>query len=357
VKRLLILCLTLAGAIMFFTSDGAAQTGSTSSSSSGLPVEGVMPPMTGAVEWLNSPPLTTEGLRGKVVVVDFWTYTCINSIRQLPYLKAWAEKYRDKGLIVIGVHAPEFSIEQNLGNVNRATKELGISYPVAVDSNHAIWDAFNNEYWPADYFIDAKGRIRHHHYGEGDNAESEGVIRQLLTENGQTDLGPAAVQVNATGVEEAANFAEVSSPETYVGSNRADNFASPGGLVTSRSHEYRPPAKFALNQWGLDGTWTVGPEKTALDSAPGKIVFRFHARDVNLVMSPGPEGKPVRFKVTIDGQAPGNNHGVDSDGAGSGTLREPRMYQLIRQRDAIRDRTFEIEFLDPHAAAFVFTFG
>jgi thiol-disulfide isomerase/thioredoxin len=356
-KRLLVTSLLFAGALMFGASHGDAQTTPASAKASELPVEGEMPSLKGAVEWLNSPALTREALRGKVVVVDFWTYTCINSLRSLPYLRAWAEKYRDQGLIVIGVHAPEFSFERDVDNVRRETKELGITYPVAVDSDHAIWRAFNNEYWPADYFIDAKGRIRYHHFGEGDTAESEAVIRQLLTENGKSGFGNDPVQVKAAGVEAPADFADLSTPETYLGYNRADNFVSHGGELKDRSHIYRAPAQLGQNQWGLDGTWTVGYEKAALDEAPGRVVVRFHGRDLNMVLAPGPDGKPIRFKVTIDGQVPGNDRGGDIDGEGHGTVLPPRLYQLIRQRGSIRDRTFEIEFLDPHVETFVFTFG
>ena len=324
---------------------------------SDLPVEGTLPSLSGAVEWLNSPPLTAESLRGKVVLVDFWTYSCINCLRTLPYVRAWAEKYKDQGLVVIGVHAPEFAFERDQGNVRRETRALGITYPVAIDNDYKIWRAFENEYWPAHYFIDAEGRIRYHHFGEGEYAESEAVIQKLLAEAGKSNVASGFVQVKADGAMAAPDDADVASPETYIGYTRADHFASAGGEVADKPHDYSAPAKLAPNQWGLDGGWTVMDEKADLDKASGKILFRFHARDLHLVLGPGADGKPVRFRVTLDGQAPGADHGADTDADGVGTVTDQRLYQLVRQSHGIGDRTFAIEFLDPHVQAFAFTFG
>jgi len=322
-----------------------------------LPVEGAMPPLDGAVEWLNSKPLAASDLRGKVVVVDFWTYSCINCLRSLPYVRAWADKYKDQGLVVIGVHAPEFAFEKNLDNVRRAVGELKIDYPVAVDNDYAIWRAFNNEYWPAHYFVDAQGRIRHHHFGEGDYAESEAVIRQLLAEAGHAPPAGGMVETAATGTELAADMADVQSPETYVGFERAENFASPGGQLPDTPNDYAAPIDLARNQWALDGNWTVGAENAVLDAAGGRIAYRFHARDLHLVLGPGADGKPVRFRVRIDGLPPGEDHGVDTDGNGDGVVTEHRLYQLVRAKGGVRDRLFEIEFLDRGVQAYAFTFG
>ena len=323
-----------------------------------LPVEGELPSLAGAVEWLNSPPLSTEGLRGKVVLVDFWTYSCINCLRSLPYVRAWAEKYRDQGLVVIGVHAPEFAFEKNIDNVRRAVKDLNVTYPVAIDNNYAIWRAFGNQYWPAHYFVDAQGRVRYHHFGEGEYEQSESVIRQLLAEAGKSTVaGGGFVQADAAGVGLAPDDADSQSPETYVGYSRAENFATAGGEIHDQAHAYAAPASFELNQWALAGSWTVRDEKAVLADAPGRIVYRFHARDLHLVLGPGANGKPVRFRVRLDGQAPGDGHGADSDAQGLGTVSTQRLYQLVRQSGDIHDRTFEIEFLDPGVEAFAFTFG
>ncbi len=324
---------------------------------SGLPVEGELPSLDGAVEWLNSAPLTSAGLRGKVVLVDFWTYSCINCLRALPYVRAWAEKYRDQGLVVIGVHAPEFAFEKNLDNVRRVVQDLKVTYPVAIDNNYAIWRAFGNQYWPAHYFVDAQGRVRYHHFGEGEYDQSEMVIRQLLAEAGKTTAAGALVEADTSGVGLAPDDADVQSPETYVGYSRAENFASSGGEVHDRSQVYAAPASLTLNQWGLSGAWTVHDENAVLDKSSGRIVYRFHARDLHLVLGPGADGKPVRFRVLLDGQAPDASHGVDTDAQGQGSITGQRLYQLIRQSGAIRDRTFEIEFLDAGAEAFAFTFG
>jgi thiol-disulfide isomerase/thioredoxin len=315
-----------------------------------------MPDLGGAVSWLNSAPVSRESLRGKVVLVDFWTYSCINSLRELPYVKNWAATYRDAGLVVIGVHAPEFGFEKERANVENALAELRVTYPVAVDSNHRIWDAFHNEYWPADYFIDGEGRIRYQHFGEGDYDRSERIIQELLKENGATGLDGSTVNVNAGGVE-AAPGNDQQSPETYAGYGRAERFVSPGGFAEDSRKRYSPPVALSLNQWGLSGLWTVGAESAVLQTAPGKIVFQFHSRDLHMVLGPEKSGKPVRFKVSLDGAAPGDDCGVDSQPDGSGEVREPRLYQLIRQKGRVEDRTFEIEFLDPGIHAFSFTFG
>jgi cytochrome c biogenesis protein CcdA/thiol-disulfide isomerase/thioredoxin len=322
-----------------------------------LPVEGSLPSLRGAVEWLNSPPLTPEQLKGKVVLVDFWTYSCINCLRSIPYVRAWADKYRDQGLVVIGVHAPEFAFEKNIGNVKQAVAKLKIDYPVAVDNDYAIWRAFNNEYWPADYFIDAKGKIRHHFFGEGDYAESEKVIQQLLAEAGRGNLPVDMVSVSATGAEAASDAADVKSPETYIGFARSENFASPGGAVGDTPHVYATGDLKQLNDWGLSGDWTVGGQSATLNKTDGAISFRFHARDLHLVLGPSANGKPVRFRVTIDGEKPGESHGADINADGEGTVTDHRLYQLVRQSGPVVDRTFTIQFLDPDLQAYAFTFG
>ena len=297
---------------------------------SNLPVEGTMPELNGAVQWLNSPPLTREQLRGKVVLVDFWTYSCINCLRALPYVKAWAEKYKDHGLVVIGVHAPEFAFEKDPANVQQAVKDLGVTYPVALDNNLAIWQAFNNQYWPAHYFIDAQGRIRHHHFGEGEYDQSERVIQQLLREAGTTDVPAASSIPTASGVQAAADADDMrQSPETYVGYGRGAT-SPPARRSPTRRPLTRRPIRWQPNQWGLTGRWTIGEERSSLDAAGGKITFRFHARDLHLVLGPGADDKPVRFKVTLDGQPPGAAHGVDTDADGNGTVTSQRLYQLMR---------------------------
>ena len=321
-----------------------------------LPVEGQFPALTGAVAWLNSPPLTPEQLKGKVVLVDFWTYSCINCIRAIPYVRAWAEKYRDQGLVVIGVHSPEFAFEKFIPNVAKAVTDLGITYPVAIDNNFDVWRAFDNRYWPAHYFIDAKGQIRYHHFGEGDYDASERVIQTLLAEAGQANVSRDIVTVDAQGAEAADSGMADRSPETYLGYARAENFVSDGGFVKDTSHAYAPKT-LATNQWALSGQWTVNPEHAALDTAGGSISFRFHARDLHLVLGPDADGKPVRYTVTIDGAAPGAAHGADTDAAGKGIVTEQRLYQLVRQDGTIEDRTFEITFDDPGVTAYAFTFG
>ena len=330
--------------------------GKPSTGDADLAVEGALPSLMGATEWLNSPPLTADGLKGKIVLVDFWTYSCINCLRAIPYVRAWAEKYKDQGLVVIGVHAPEFAFEKSVKNVRGAVAELKIGYPVAVDNDYAIWRAFDNQYWPAHYFADAQGRIRHHHFGEGDYDESERVIQQLLGEAGQTAVSTDLVAVNATGAEVAPDMSNVGSPETYVGYDRAENFVSPGGAVEDVRHVYTA-ATPRLSEWALAGDWTVGKEDAILNETGGSIVYRFHARDLHLVLGPGPDDKPVRFRVTIDGAAPATSHGADVDADGQGIVTGQRLYQLIRQSGGVSDHTFRIEFLDPGVAAYAFTFG
>lgn len=321
-----------------------------------LGIEGGFPSLSGAVEWLNSPPLTAEALKGKVVLIDFWTYSCINCLRAIPYVRAWYEKYKDQGLVVIGVHTPEFAFERKVDNVRKAVADLKIGYPVAVDNAYAIWQAFGNEYWPAHYFIDAQGRMRYHHFGEGEYDRSERVIQRLLAEAGHSSDATRLVAVNASGAEAAPSMADVKSPETYLGYARSENFVSPGGVVEDKGSVYAA-ASPQLNEWSLAGDWTITGENAALNQPGGRIVYRFHARDLHLVLGPGADGKPVRFRVTIDGHAPGADHGTDTDAEGNGVVDGQRLYQLVRQSGAIADRTFAIEFLDPGVQAYAFTFG
>jgi len=322
-----------------------------------LHAQGPMPSLDGAVEWLNSKPLATAGLRGKVVLVDFWTYSCINWQRTHPHVRAWDEKYKAQGLVVIGVHTPEFDFERDIRNVRRASADLKIDYPVAVDSNHAIWQAFDNQYWPALYFVDARGTIRHHQFGEGDYEQSEKVIQQLLIESGAKDVDLGIAQVSGSGSQADADLDNLRSPETYVGYDRAETFSSPGGAVLARERLYAAPTKLGVNRWALAGNWIVDREFATLQGVNGRILYRFHARDLHLVMGHAAPGKPVPFRVFIDGQPPGLDHGVDVDAQGRGVLEEPRLYQLIRQHKPIVDRQFEIEFLEPGAQAYSFTFG
>ena len=310
-----------------------------------------------AETWLNSPPLTAEALRGKVVLVDFWTYTCINWWRTEPYIRAWAEKYKDQGLVVVGVHAPEFEFEKNLDNVRWAVKDMRIDYPVAVDNEHKIWSAFGNEYWPALYIVDAKGRVRHQYFGEGGYEQSEMVIQQLLAEAGQGKGIDKPTPVEARGIELAADWPNLRSPENYVGYDRTENFKSAGGAAPGKPSNYAFPGRLNLNEWALSGDWTMKSGATLLNKPNGRIAYRFHARDLHLVMGPAAPGKSVRFRVTIDGGPPGAAHGLDVDEQGNGTVTEQRLYQLIRQPGPIADRQFEIEFLDPGAEAYAFTFG
>jgi len=323
-----------------------------------LPDEGEIPSLSGATAWINSSALTSGELHGKVVLVDFWTYSCINCLRALPYVKEWYGKYKDHGLIVVGVHAPEFAFEKNLDNVRRAVSDLGIAYPVALDNNYAIWQGFNNQYWPAHYFIDASGQIRAHHFGEGNYEESERIIRELLTQAGYTKLPSAGTDLaSPSGIEASADELHDQSPETYVGYQRAESFSSPGGFVQDRPHPYAVPPALGLNQWALAGTWAVDPEKAVLGAAPGRLVYRFYARDLHLVLGPGSTGTPVHFRVQLDGAAPGPNHGVDTDASGAGVIKEQRLYQLIRQSGEVGEHVFSIEFLDDAVQAYSFTFG
>lgn len=320
-----------------------------------LPVEGMLPPLDGIGPWFNSPPLTREQLRGKVVLIDFWTYSCINCIRSLPHVRAWAERYKKDGLVVIGVHAPEFAFEREPANVARAIKDLGVPYPVALDNNYALWSALKNNYWPAHYFVDAQGRIRYHHFGEGDYVRQEQVIRQLLTDAGHPPSDPGMAVATASGAQTPANRADVRSLETYIGYGRANNFVSPGGLVRDRPAAYAL-APLALNRWALGGYW-LDSKQNARSLRPGaQLSFRFHARDLHLVLG-SPSGKPIRFRVTLDGKSPGKAAGLDVDSDGTGRVRDQRLYQLIRQHGPIEDRTFTITFLDPGVEAFAFTFG
>jgi thiol-disulfide isomerase/thioredoxin len=319
--------------------------------------EGVMPDLDGAIGWLNSDPLSRKSLRGKVVLVNFWTYTCINSLRPLPYVKTWAAKYKDAGLVVIGVHTPEFSFEHEPKNVEDAVRNLNVVFPVAIDSKYGIWQSFNNQAWPAQYLVDARGRIRYHHFGEGDYGEIERVIQELLKENEAVGLASGATSVSGVGIEAAPDWTEERSPETYIRYRQAQNFASPEKVRQNSIQVFSAPLKLSLNHWGLGGSWSVNAESAVLRVVPGKIVFRFHSRDLNLVLAPAKDGKPVRFVVRLDGNIPGENCGVDTAPDGSGEIRDPRLYQLIRQKGPIVDRTFEIEFLDLGVQALDFTFG
>jgi thiol-disulfide isomerase/thioredoxin len=323
---------------------------------SDLPVEGRAPSLNGAVEWLNSPPLTTEGLRDKVVLVDFWTYSCINCIRTTPYVRAWADKYKDQGLVVIGVHAPEFAFEKKINNVRQAAGDLKISYPVAIDNDYKIWRAFENSYWPAHYLIDVKGQIRYHHFGEGNYRQTEQAIQDLLHEAGSEMATSALVTPDAKGAEASPDLKNIRSGETYLGYKRATNFASRGNLHADTAREYLVE-KPNLNEWSLSGTWTVGAEQATLDQPDGSIVYRFSARDLHLVLGPGRSDKPIRFRVTIDGRAPGADHGGDIDADGNGTVSSTKLYQLVRQSGGVEARNFEIRFLDPGVEAYAFTFG
>lgn len=341
---------------------GLSRTGSqspTAADENGTPVLsdlGPMPSLDGAVQWLNSPPLTPQALKGKVVLIDFWTYSCINCLRALPYVKAWADKYRSEGLVVIGVHAPEFAFERNVNNVIQESKKLGIDYPIAIDNNYSIWRAFNNQYWPAHYFIDAKGEIRYEHFGEGEYPQSERVIQQLLKEAGAKNVNTSISQVQAKGVEQAAGQDSDISPETYLGYMRSQHFAS-DNKVTDAPADFTISDPLDLNEWGLQGNWTVGDEKITLNKPNGRITYRFHARDLHLVLGPQEQGKQIRFKVTLDGKEPGEMHGSDISASGEGVVTDQRLYQLIRQPDAGGEHSFTIEFLDAGVNAYAFTFG
>jgi thiol-disulfide isomerase/thioredoxin len=321
-----------------------------------LPSEGRLADFDGATGWLNSSPLSSEELGGKVVLVDFWTYTCINWLRTLGYVRAWAEKYEDQGLVVIGVHTPEFPFERDVENVRWAVQDMRVGYPVAIDSDYGVWEAFSNHYWPAVYIADADGRIRFHHFGEGQYEETERVIQQLLRDAGST-VGDDLVSVVGEGFEVQADWENLNSPETYLGFEQAQNFASPGGAKAGQPSTFAVPDQLRLNHWALSGDWTVEGRASVLNGAEGRLAFRFHARDVHLVMGPPARGEAVSFRVLLDGEPPGAAHGFDVDEQGHGTLSEQRLHQLIRQPGAITDRTFEIELLAPGAEAYCFTFG
>ena len=320
-------------------------------------VEAALPALGGATDWVNSEPLTADDVRGRVVLVQFCTYTCINWIRTLPYVRAWAETYEDQGLLVIGVHAPEFPFERDVDNVRRALKAMAVEFPIALDNDYAIWRAFDNHYWPALYFVDAEGRARGHHFGEGAYEDSELTIQQLLAEAGASDVDAALVSVEARDIEAAADWDTLESPETYLGSERAESFASPGGAIVAEPRAYVAPASLSLNQWALTGEWTVENGAAVLNAAGGAIQHRFHARDLHLVMGPAARGIAVRFRALVDGQPSGAAHGIDVDDQGYGTVADQRLYQLIRQPQPIVDRQFEIEFLDSGVEALAFTFG
>jgi thiol-disulfide isomerase/thioredoxin len=320
-----------------------------------VPAEGYLPGFDGATGWLNTPPLTVADLRGKVVLVDFWTYTCINWLRTLGYVRAWHEKYRDQGLVVVGVHTPEFPFERDVDNVLRAAEDMRVEYPVALDSDYRVWRAFDNHYWPAVYIADAEGRIRHQHFGEGGYEECERVIQLLLRDAGGDDIADDLVSVADEGFEAQADWATLQSPETYLGYQQAQNFAGEPGYDEPRT--YVAPDRLQLNQWALSGDWTIEGGASVLNEAGGRMAFRFHARDVNLVMGPRSRAAAVPFRVLVDRETPGDAHGLDVDEDGRGTVAQQRLYQLIREPRSITDRTFEITFLEPGAEAYVFTFG
>jgi thiol-disulfide isomerase/thioredoxin len=357
-NRLLLatMIVTVIGALILFVGEGRNVVQGITPAAAQSP-GGELASLDSATAWLNSEPLTAASLRGKVVLVDVWTLTCINWLRTFPYVRAWADKYKDQGLVVIGVHAPEFSVERDLDNVRRAATDLRVDYPIAVDNDFAIWRAFDNHYWPALFLVDAQGRVRYHQFGEGEYAQSERMIQQLLAEAGAGGVDRELVSVDGRGVEAAADWGNLKSPENYVGYARTENFASPGGAVPDQRRDYARPAQLGLNHWALSGDWTMGREAIVPNEANGRIVYRFHARDLHLVMGPTAPGTSVRFRVLLDGQPPSAAHGVDVDDQGNGMVTAPRLYQLIRQPQPIMDRQFEIEFLDPGVQAFAFTFG
>jgi thiol-disulfide isomerase/thioredoxin len=322
-----------------------------------LSVEGHLPGFGGATGWLNSPPLTAADVAGKVVLVDFWTYTCINWLRTLSYVRAWDEKYRDRGLVTVGVHTPEFPFEHDVDNVREAAKDMRVDYPIAIDSDYALWSAFANHYWPAVYIADAQGRIRHHQFGEGQYEECERVTQRLLREAGVEDIGDELVSVAPDGFEAQADWTNLGSPETYLGYEQGQNLASPGRADVDAPHAYAIPDALRLNQWALSGQWTIGRGASVLNGDEGAIAFRFHARDVHLVMGPPARDASVPFRVLVDGEPPGDAHGLDVDEQGHGTVAQQRLYQLVRERDSIMDRTFEITFLGSGVEAYAFTFG
>ena len=322
-----------------------------------MPIEGELPDLGGATAWLNSEPLTPAGLREKVVLVQFCTYSCVNWLRTLPYVRAWLQKYRDYGLVVVGVHSPEFPFEHEVEKVRPALEGMGVDFPIALDNDFAVWRAFNNNAWPALYFIDDGGRIRHHHLGEEDYERSERVIQQLVAEAGFGSADRGLVSPEVSAVEAPADWETLGSPETYVGYERAARFVSPDRLLPDQPHDYADPGGLELNEWSLSGNWTAGRQATMMNEAEGRIAYRFHARDLNLVLGPSESGPRVRFSLLIDGEPPGSGHGHDTDDQGNGTIAEFRLYQLVRQPGALSDRTFEITFLDAGAQAYAFTFG
>jgi thiol-disulfide isomerase/thioredoxin len=352
----------MAGAVLTAATAGAvflsAPTAGASGAAypSGLPDLGALPPLDGAVTWLNSPALTARQLQGKVVLVDFWTYSCINCIRTLPYLRTWAEKYRDQGLVVIGVHTPEFDFEKDIANVGKAVGRFGIDYPVAVDSEQRIWNAFHNNAWPVFYVADARGHLRARLVGEGNYDRAERIIQSLLAEAGGR-AAAAPLTVPLAGAEQAApDIEHLRSGETYVGYAQASHVAAGSSLKRDAARDYARRA-VGLNEWSLAGDWTVGAERATLNRAGGSIVYRFSARDLHLVLGPASKGKPVRFQVRIDGHAPGPDRGSDIDAEGNGVITEARLYQLVRQSGGVQEHLFEIRFIDPGASAFAFTFG
>ena len=319
--------------------------------------EGELSSLVSATAWINSPPLTAVGLRGKAVLMHVCTYSCINWLRTLPYVRAWVDKYADDGLVLIGAHAPEFEFERELANVRRALKELRVEYPIALDNDYAIWRAFDNNYWPALFLVDANGRRRYHHFGEGKYDASERMIQKLLQERGASDVSRELVSVAARGVEADADWGSLKTPETYLGYERTHGFASPGGAAVAQPRAYDVPRRLRLNQWALAGNWTMTRQAVAANAPNARIAFRFHARDLHLVMGPPAGRNAGRFRVLIDGQPPGDAHGLDVGANGNGVADYQRMYQLIRQPKPIDDRQFEIQFLDPGIEAFSFTFG
>lgn len=338
--------------------EGSGQTPGASTPAEFFDSERTMPSLEGATGWINSAPLDADALRGKVVLVDFWTYTCINWMRTAPYVRTWAEKYKDAGLVVIGVHSPEFAFEQDPERVRRFTAAMDLRFPVAIDSQHAIWRAFRNQYWPALYIVDAQGKIRHRQFGETDYDKAEAVLQALLKEAGARDLDTAIAPVVGRGPEAAADWANLKSPETYTGYSRTERFASPGGIVPSGQHDYTAPSRLRDNQWALVGNWTIRQEAARSNMGSARVLYRFHARDVHLVMgSSMDDGQPVRIRVRIDGKPPGPSHGSDIDADGVGIVSEYRMYQLIRQPAPIEDREIEILFFDRGVELFAFTFG
>jgi thiol-disulfide isomerase/thioredoxin len=322
-----------------------------------LPVEGRLASFDGATGWLNSEPLRPEALRGRVVLVDFWTYTCVNWLRTLPYVRAWAAKYREDGLTVVGVHTPEFGFEHDRDNVVAQSRDLGVDYPIALDNDYGVWNAFSNHFWPAVYIADAEGRIRHHHFGEGEYAQTEMVIQQLLVDGGAQAVDQALVDVEPRGLEVAADWRTLESPETYLGYRQATGFASEANAVLDEPHVYAAALRLGLNEWDLSGNWTVAPHAAVLNEPGGRIAFQFHARDVNLVMGPASKGTVIPFRVFLDGQVAAEAHGTDVDADGRGTISDQRTYQVVRQPGRIEGRRFEIEFDEPGIEAYCFTFG